>query len=260
MITTMNKNIPISGFGYYLRRLSNTKDLANSIKRVKDSKATWIALMVESEDGYVNSKSILKSYADAFNKEGVKVWVWTFPGIVRASSVSESIKAAELAHEYCEHVEAEGILLDIEKAYKGNKIALNALVDKTLKLAKQTKNIPVGFVSYPIVEFHKDIDWNCLSRCDFGSPMIYDTSKTKELIDKSYKGYTRHNKVWIPSMATYDTASPGQEEVQLKGDLDRVFEGNGNRSIPGAIFWSESTTSDKERKVIADYSDFLFIK
>jgi len=261
-MTNDNKNIP-TGFGYYLRRMSSTKDVQGTIKRVKDSKATWISLMVEAEDGYINSKSILKTYSDAFKSNGIKVWVWTFPGNKRAADVEESAAAAALAYETALFVNADGIMLDVEKAYKGKKKQLNQLVNETLDLRNGSSNnkpMGVGFVSYPIPTFHRDIDWTCATKCDFASPMIYDTSKTKQLVDRCYNEYTKYNPVWIPSMATYETESPDSEEKQLKGDFDRIFEGNGNRNIPAAIFWSESTTGDKERKLIADYSDLLFIK
>ena len=258
----INKNIP-SGFGFYLRRLnklsSDKKEAKDLLARCKAAKATWVSFMVESEDGYTSSEENTKAYRDVLVAGGVKVWVWTFPGSERAAGVPGSKEAANLALHFRDLLEADGVMLDVEKAYKGKKAALNSLVNTTTDALKSTQ-FGVGFVSYPIPNFHNDIDWSCLSQCDFGSPMLYDTAKTKELVKKSYVQYTEHNPVWIPSLATYDTESAGTEAVQLKGDLDRVFEGNGDKNIRGAIFWSESTTSKEERVVLADYSDLLFIK
>lgn len=257
-----SKNLP-TGFGFYLRRLNKpSKDLREPkalLARCKASKATWVSFMVETEDGYISPIENLKPYRDILVAGGVNVWVWTFPGTVRASDASNSRDAASLALHYCTELNAKGIMLDVEKSYKGKKkLELNSLVDTAVAGTKDT-NLSVGFVSYPIPNFHKDIDWSCLAKCDFGSPMLYDTSKDKKLIKQSYDQYTAKCKVWIPSLATYDTESAGTEEIQLKGDLDRVFEGNGDKGIKAAIFWSESTTSDAERKVLADYSDLLFI-
>lgn len=265
MTMTTTNTTTTKGFGFYLRRLPphTVKNGQVLITRLKAAKATWVSLMVEAEDGYVSPRSNIKDYGDDLVLAGFDVWVWTFPGSQRAASVQQSEAAAILAVDYCKMVRGKGVMLDIEKAYRGKKESLNALVDKTISLAKnnnsQQQSLSVGFVSYPLPTLAKDIDWTCLKKCDFGSPMLYDTSKTKELVDRSMKEYTKYNKVWIPSLATYDTQAPGTEEVQLKGDLDRVFEGNGDKGIKAAIFWSESTTSDKERKVIADYSDLLFI-
>ena len=254
---SQKNNLP-SGFGFYLRRLSSDKDAKALLIRCKEANVSWVSLMVESEDGYISKKDILKAYRDVLVAGGIRVWVWTFPGAARASSVANSADAANLAIEYAEHLNADGIMLDIEKAYKGKKESLNSLVNTTVDKIKDT-SLVVGFVSYPIPNFHKDIEWSCLAKCDFGSPMLYDTAKDKNLIKKSYLQYREHNNIWIPSLATYDTESAGIEEEQLRGDLDRVFEGNGDKDIKGAIFWSESTTSVKERRIMADYADFLFI-
>ena len=263
MTTDTTKTLPF-GFGFYLRRMGSKpkqQDIDSLIKRLKASKATWASLMVEAEDGFINPKSNLKPYVDALHSNGIKVWLWTFPGHARASSASNAISAANLIIEYHNEFndKIDGIQLDVEIAFKGKQQALNAFINEVVNNKAKNNIKHITFVSYPIPSFHKDIDWTCLSKCDSGSPMLYDSAKDKKWIDKSYNEYTKYNKNWYPSLATYETEAAGSEEVQLKGDLDRVFEGNGQRNIQSAIFWAENTTNDAERKVLADYSDLLFI-
>lgn len=252
------------GFGFYLRRMGSKpkkKDIDDLIKRLKASKATWVSLMVEAEDGFINPKDNLKPYVDALDTAGIKVWLWTFPGLGSTVSPAKAIASSELLISYHDAYKDKisGVQLDVEKAFKNKPLALQAFVGNTVG-KKQNKGIKhVSFVSYPIPSFHKDIDWKCLEKCDSGSPMLYDSAKDKKLIERSYNEYTKYNKNWYPSLATYDTQAAGVEEVQLKGDLDRVFEGNGQKNIQAAIFWAENTTNDAERKVLADYSDLLFI-
>ena len=213
----MNKHLP-KGFGFYLRRMSSkpsTNDINLLIDRLKTAKASWVSLMVESEDGFINPLSNLKAFADVIQQNGIEVWVWTFPGSKRASSVSESESAAMLANSCCNGLNAKGIMLDVEVAYKGKQKALNAFVGKSIRLTNYS-NFTIGFVSYPIPSFHKDIDWNCLKQCDFGSPMIYDSAKTKTLIDKSYNEYVQYNSIWIPSLATYETQRSEEHTSELQ--------------------------------------------
>ncbi len=243
-------NLP-SGFGFYLRRISGGVDAAKELlQRCRESSVRWVSFMVEASDGYRVSLDTTKLYASVLAPE-LNLWVWTFPGEARASSVEQSVAAAELALEYKRQIGAKGVMLDIEAPYKNRSASLSALVSSTMQGLSGQESL--GMVSYPTPSLHPTLDWNLFRHANWGSPMLYNTAATVEGIDKSIAEWSQIVPVIIPSMATYDTASPGTGAEQLNGDIERVMGGPPPR-FSGAIMWSEQSTDAAERQVMSDWA------
>ena len=246
------------GFGFYLRKLSDSAaDAQALLVRLQASKARWVAFMVEDVSGNQQDISVITLYSNILTQAGIKCWVWTFPGNSRAQSVVDSVDAANLAVQYCEHIHGQGVMLDVEAAYKGKSVSLNALVDTAMAKTSGT-SMSVGIVSYPIPSYHPTIDWSVLSKCDWGSPMLYDSAGVSATIDRclaEWGTYGITGSQLVPSLATYDTESPDFGATQLDNDIARVTKASSESDA--IVFWSESTTDNDERAVIQQWATAL---
>ena len=239
------------GFGFYLRRISGGTEAAQALlQRCREAKAEWVSFMVEASDGYTVSIEAIQAYAAVLSPE-IDLWVWTFPGDARAASVAQSTAAANQALNYCMAIGAGGVMLDIEASYKGHPEALDALISTTK--AGLSNNRTLGMVSYPIPSYHPTLAWDLFKKADWGSPMLYNTAGTQEGVDQSVSEWTKLLPTLVPSMATYDTTSPGTGAAQLNGDIQRIL-GGPPAAFDGAAMWSEQSTDSAQRAVMAQWS------
>jgi hypothetical protein len=239
------------GFGFYLRRISGGVESAKQLlQRCLDADARWVSFMVEASDGYKVPLDTVKLYADVLASD-MSLWVWTFPGEARAASVEASADAARLALSYCDQISADGVMLDIEAPYKNKSESLQSLISTTR--SGLSFGTTLGVVSYPIPSMQPTIDWKLFKQADWGSPMLYNTAGTVEGVNKSIAEWSPLVPAIIPSMATYDTSSPGTGAEQLHGDIERVL-GSAPPMFDGAIMWSEQSTDAAERVVMREAS------
>ena len=208
------------GFGTYLRRISGGEAEARPVlAHCQQAGMKWISLMVEATDGWVASLSVTETYAKVFRDAGYQIFVWTLPGESRSASVADSIAAGELALKYAEAVQAVGIMLDIEAAYKGKQEELHALVTTVVGGRNETQS--VGAVSYPIPTYHKDLAWDEFKVCDWGSPMFYETAGNISQVQMGFDQWLALVPVLAPSLDGWSGSGEAGAE-RLKQDIIRV--------------------------------------
>lgn len=243
------KRVP-TGFGTYLRRISGGEAEARSVlAHCQQAKMTWVSLMVEAEDGYTVPLSVTQTYAAIFRENGFRIFVWTFPGDARAASAEASKAAGKLALEYAQAIEANGVMLDIEKPYKGKQEALHALVSEVR--GGLTEEQTLGMVSYPVPAYHETIPWEEFKVADWGSPMFYDSAGNATLVERGFVEWGAFVPVIVPSLDGW-SGSGAFGANRLTEDIIRVCGAPPVPRVPAALIWSEQQMDDAKRLAVAN--------
>lgn len=209
--------------------------------------------MVESVDGRVTPLSELQRQADRARKGGARsLWLW---GLHGAKATAEPKAAAERLTRHLAALSADGVILDIEAAHKGKPLLCRDLVSATID--GLTERTGLGVTSFPTIKAHPTMPWAEM-RAGWGSPQLYQTAGSEVRSRASVEdwrawwpsiagAHVGRSRVIIPSLAVYETTSPGEGAAQLRGDLDRVcLDASGACDVPGICLWSEPQLSLSE--------------
>lgn len=237
------------GFGVYLRRIKGGEAEAHEVaERCSRAGFAWAALMVESSDGYRVPLTTTTAYADALSERNIRVYVWTFPGTARASSLVESIAAGNLALNYAKAVDADGVIADVEAAYKGKPEELHALLE-TIKMGMGGGKL-LGVASYPVPSMHPTIPWNEMRLAHFGSPMFYETAQKPALVDKGLAEWAEITLTIVPVLDGW-TGDDFAGGVRLRTDIVTVCGKAPTPRVRAASIWSEAQMDDAKRAVVS---------
>lgn len=211
------------------------------------ARCRWVALMVESVDGRVVPLSELRAQARRARQGGARdIWLWALHG---AGVVDDARGAAHRLTRHLAAVDGAGVILDVEAAHKGKPLACRELVRATLDGLTETTGL--GITSYPLAAMHPTMPWEEM-RAGWGSPQCYETAgseaRSRRSVTEWRAWHGQHGidypRVVVPSLACYETTSPGTGAAQLRGDLERVCLGEGGScDVPGVCLWSEPQLS-----------------
>ncbi len=235
------------GFGVFLRRLSASDDPSAIADRCVRAGMAWAMFMVEANDGYIASRATTVKWAKEFRARGLQVGAWSFPGDDRAASVEQSAAAGVLLADVASEFEANLVMLDIEKPYKGKPSQMRALIEAVVQEIPPSAVGACGVVSYPVPSMHPDIDWSQFGVFDFGSPMFYQTAQDSALVERGMNEWSKYTKVIVPTLDGWSGAGASGAK-RFSEDITTVC-GPGPARVPGALVWSEAQMDDAKRAV-----------
>jgi len=224
---------------------------------MRAAKVRWAALMVETAHGAVAPLSTLVRHARLARQGGAEqVWLWALHG---PAAANEGKQAAARLTRHLAALSADGVILDIEASHKGKPLACRELVNATLD--GLTERTGLGVTSYPLASAHPTMPWAEM-RAGWGSPQCYATAGSDARSHRAVEewrawhggvGYAKP-RVVIPSLACYETTSPGEGVAQLRGDLERVCTTGGVVDVPGICLWSEPQLSLTEAVELGEFA------
>lgn len=238
-----------SGFGVYCRRLLSGGE-EGLVERLQQAGVCWAALMVEASDGYISPLARSQRYAEALLAAGIRVAVWTLPGVQRAT-FSGSVAAAEVTLEHARACKASSVIFNIESAYKREAEALQALFSTVSR--GMPAGASLGVVSYPVPSWHATLDSGKFAQADWGSPMLYETAGDVATIERAYREWGSLVGVIVPSLSAMGSGVSGAE--QLESDIRRVLGDSPPAKSNAAMVWSEQQMTHLDRQVLRSSSE-----
>lgn len=164
------------GVGTFVRNLKadgkpNAVEFAERAERIG---LGWVALLGETfNDGMATGvyDKDLPEYAAELRKRGIQVWVWGWP-----TPADQDKFVADLARQV-ERTQAEGVIIDAEGPYTGNRQDRRDAA-RELGRAFKRKGITFGVTSFgggPAIFGRNAFPWNEFAEhAAFGMPQIYD--------------------------------------------------------------------------------------
>lgn len=218
---------------------------------------SFAAIMVESADGRVQPISQLRKQAARAREGGAtSIWLWALHG---PAAANDGKAAAARLCEPLSALDADGVILDIEAAHKGKPLACRELVSHCLD--RLTERTHVGVTSFPIAASHPTLPWAEML-VGWGSPQLYQSAGSREVSRRAlsewraWHGYQDGRRAVLPSLAAYETQSPGDGPDQLAGDLERVcLDDTGAVDVPGIVVWSEPQLSLAEAVTVGVFAE-----
>lgn len=141
-------------------------------QRAKDHGLSFVMLLGCWQDGpgkhADSNRSDLPDYGAAFREAGVDVWVWGYPW----GTIEQIPRFVQRMRRAAKDAGAVGLLLDPELGFKGDGAKhMPELLRQTLDSLDES--LGVGITSYPIPQWHPDMDWAAMGGFGFGSPQTY---------------------------------------------------------------------------------------
>lgn len=250
------------GIGFFLNS-SDTKEMASShngteLEILKESKASWGALWIESPDDRKISLRDLQKSALNLLAQGIAPVLWTFPGNDKLKDSANWI--AECYDALCVGTGAAIpcgnllVVLDIEADFKGNLAKAKEFVALLKAVKASRKGLVFGFTSYPFG--HPTLPWTAFAELlEPGRspvmPQLYVSGGSSKLISKSWKHYQTMFPGCdiVPVVASYI-----EDSRRLKASLDLMVP---VQKPKGLCVWVLKTTDHMEAKVLASFADSL---
>ncbi len=204
------------GIALYVRAISNPRHgtSVQFAKRCADHGLKWIAIggpwhedrrskdgTVRNKDRRINRPDTIRRYAEQLAKIGVTPHIWGYPWWSRIEEFVEEMEA-------CSCSAIDGWLLDPELGMKKHPLEAAKLVH----LCREANPYRIlGFTSYGLPKLHRVFPWEEFARpagfhpldeCDYGSPQLYNTPKSRVvrgMSDYAELGFD----VVIPSFGLY---------------------------------------------------------
>lgn len=209
--------------------------------RARDHGVSWVALMAL---GLVGSQpreraqpvELLADYGQALREAGVDVWVWFFP-LARAPE-----RAAVVAGRALRAVGGRGLILDIERPYRGRAAACRRLVAASLD--QLTEDQGVAVTSYPLARYHRSLPWPDMV-AGAGMPQTYTItpkSARRAVAEWRARGHT--------SVVPVGPAFGPRSESRLLSYLRAAYLDDGVPTVDGVGIWSWPQVSRREWRVI----------
>lgn len=256
------------GIGFFLNS-SDTKvvsstgtSLRETVELLKQSKAAWGALWIESPDQRRPELKDLQKAALNLQASGVSPVLWTFPDADHLKDTSEWIGRCYDA--LCK-VQGTGlaaiipngellVILDIEVDFKGKAAKAKEFVALLKALKASRPGLVFGFTSYPFG--HPTLPWKAFAELlEPGKspvmPQLYTSGGSAKTIGKSWAHYTAK----FPGCEVVPVAASYIEDSRrLKTSLDLLA----TQKPKGVCVWVLKTTDAQEAKVLAEFAKAHF--
>jgi hypothetical protein len=284
------KEGPPKGIGLYIRGLSRKKHGTPkaAAKKAADNGVSFVAIMAAWQDVHKGKErflhsngrkaTIIREYAEAFVKKGIRVWIWGFP---RAGGEEQYIDRLLHVSEVCDDELIYGWIHDPELFYKwkvkrrtsmiwnmrgqpeytgraappeGSRAQRIRGAKKLIELTEDAFSsafiMSYGITSYGMAQYHRNFPWGVFGGRGFGSPQLYSVGPKQ--IDM---GIMRWRELgWnhiIPSVPLFGKNSGARLHDHLSNFVD------GEEGISGLLFWSWRQASRDEWRVLARWADWL---
>jgi hypothetical protein len=250
----------LTGVGFFLNS-SDTKELGkgslsfqestlkSGIHILKQSKAQWAALWIESPDNRRIGLSELRAAYVRLQKEKIRPVLWTFPNADHPKLSSGWIGQCYDALTQDSTGQAEIlVILDIEVDFKNKVPRAREFVDHLLALKASRPGLVFGFTSYPFG--HPTLPWSEFTKLlEPGRspvmPQLYTSGGDLKSINRSWAHYQSKfpGCEIVPVVASYI-----EDFRRLKNSLDLIVSAH----LPSAIsVWVLKTTDEQEALVLA---------
>jgi hypothetical protein len=245
------------GLGVYLARIVRAWDAqaaARHAQRARAARLRWVVLCAEAEDGWIAPLDVLARAAEVYRElASCSVWIY---GLHSPRAVEQPERAADRLGAALRAVEGSGVVLDVERAYKGRAAAVRLLVEGTID--QLTERHGLGVTSYPLARAHPTLPWLELSGVGWGGPQTYETAEDRRLARRAIAEWRTRHDVVIPHLPSYDVGErdDGTQAAQLDRHLHDVCrDDDGAIDVPGAALWSEASLDTHERRVLATWAE-----
>lgn len=244
----------LAGIGVFLTRITRAWDssaAAAHAAKAREARVRNVVLCAEGDDGWTAPPIVLARAAETYRElASARVWVYALHS---PRAAEEPERAAERLGGALHVTEGAGIVLDIERAFRGRPDAVRKLVATAIDQLSERSSLAV--TSYPLARHIPDLPWHEL-RAGVGVPQVYQTAASRrDARDAIAEWRTRHGRV-VPALAGFDTRSSGVGAEQLLGDLVRVCtDDDGHVDVDGVLIWQDAALDHQERRVLAEWSE-----
>ena len=230
-MTTSDAIFVPRGTGVFLRTLTRAKYGTPHQAAAKANRhgVSWVALMAIGLAGDPPRERVqglvpIAEYGQAFREAGIEVWIWFFP---LADAPEAAASAAGRALRACG---GRGLILDIERPYRGRAAACRRLVSASLDELREDQGIAV--TSYPLVRFHEVMPWDEIV-AGTGMPQTYTITpaNARLAVDQwRSRGHT--------SIVPIGPAFGPNSGVKLRRYLENAYLDAGTPTVDGIGIWS----------------------
>lgn len=256
-------SLPLGGIGFFLNS-SDTKSLASASvhsegpKILRESKAQWAGLWIESPDKRRISLGDLIEAHRHLKAEKLQTVLWTFPGAESDKDLEESSSWIGECYDAILRDSPETktlfVLLDIELDFKGKALRARKFVALLKALRASRPALVFGFTSYPFG--HSTLPWTAFQELlDPGvspvMPQLYTSGGDPKLVARAWKHYQTKfpGCPVIPVVASYI-----EDSRRLKSSLDLIVPIHKPKAL---CVWVLKTTDSQEARVLASFEEQL---
>jgi len=243
----MNVSLIPRGTGVFARWLSRRVygTPVQAAARAREHGLSWVGLValglvgdpVRERDHPI---SILADYAQAFREAGLEVWIWFFP------LADDPERAADVAGRALRAARGRGLILDVEKPYRGRVAATRRLVAASLDQLGEDQGVAV--TSYPLARYHRPLPWSELV-VGTGMPQTYTIAPELARLAVEEWRERGHTSI-VPVGPAYGPNSG----TRLERYLERAYFDAGVPTVDGLGIWSWPQLSRAEWRVLASIS------
>ena len=219
------------GTGVFLRALNRAQYGTPRQAAAKASRhgVSWVALMAIGLAGDPPRERVqglvpIADYGQAFREAGIEVWVWFFP---LAEAPEAAATAAGRALRACG---GRGLILDVERPYRGRAAACRRLVSTSLDELREDQGIAV--TSYPLVRFHEVMPWDEMV-AGTGMPQTYTITPANARLAVNQWRSRGHTSI-VPIGPAFGPNSG----VKLRRYLENAYLDAGTPTVDGIGIWS----------------------
>lgn len=209
--------------------------------RAREHGLSWVGLMALGLVGDPSRErdhpvSILADYAQAFREVGLEVWIWFFP------LADDPERAADVAGRALRAAGGRGLILDVEKPYRGHVGATRRLVTASLDQLREDQGVAV--TSYPLARYHRPLPWSELV-VGTGMPQTYTIAPelarvaVEEWRDRGHTSIVPIGPAYGPNSGT-----------RLQHYLEAAYFDAGVPTVDGLGIWSWPQLSSAEWRVL----------
>lgn len=208
---------------------------AQAARQAREARLTWVALKAQDGIGAYNAEG-LAAFAQAFDGEGVEVWLWGYLHGADWFRRSQALMEANRTLDVCADILPAGWIADPEAEYKRPGASEWANTYLTA-LRSQMPDLSVGLCTYRYPSLHPEFPWRAWlgsqTGCDFHMPQVYwqqshnpaqqllrSVNELRALRDLPVvpvgAAYTEHG--WEPSVAELDAFHDQVSRLGLPGE------------------------------------------
>ena len=209
--------------------------------RAREHGLSWVGLMALGLVGDPSRErdhpvSILADYAQAFREVGLEVWIWFFP------LAHDPERAADMAGRALRAAGGRGLILDVEKPYRGHVAACRRLVAASLDQLGESQGIAV--TSYPLARYHRPMPWDEMV-AGTGMPQTYTIAPNLARVAVEEWRARGHTSI-VPIGPAYGPNSEGR----LLNYLRLAYLDDGSPTVDGIGIWSWPQMSSSEWRTL----------
>ena len=172
----------------------------------------------------------------AGEQAGVEVWVWFFP------LADDPERAADVAGRALQATGGRGLILDVEKPYRGNVAGCRRLVSASLDQLGEDQGIAV--TSYPLARYHRPMPWSEMV-AGTGMPQTYTIAPNLARVAAAEWRARGHTSI-VPIGPAYGPNSEGRLMTYLR----LAYLEDGAPTVDGIGIWSWPQMSSSEWRTL----------